>query len=366
MVNKIVYLVILAITGYLTILFKQDTMQFILAIELVIPIVMWVSLQLMARKIEVEVIGEKQRIDKGQTWEVAVRVKNEGYFPLIAIRADLEYCEVQTKRSHVYRVWGRAQGKNSTDIICKKREEYCGKVRINLKQVKVFDYLHLFSKKIVVPGHVEITVLPNLYMTDVIWNPRMHYNSMETEEYDDSRPGSDVSEIFQIREYQRGDTLQRVHWKLSAREDNLLVKDYSHPLGYLSAIYLDYGVGEKEKITHAMMDRMLEISLSLSFSMLTVGCPHYLVWYDPQGGMQRFGIRLEEDLYLAMEAALQNKTFHENIDWVDLYRQQFPAQLPDVQIVINLKGEFWKKGELIQTFSRTNLKTELEEIGLKI
>ena len=39
--------------------------------------------------------------------------------------------------------------------------------------------------------------------------------------------GYDPSELFDVREFQNGDRLQSVHWKLSARTDELMVKELS-------------------------------------------------------------------------------------------------------------------------------------------
>ena len=41
--------------------------------------------------------------------------------------------------------------------------------------------------------------------------------------------GDDVSQISQIRNYIPGDKLQNIHWKLSAKNEELQVKEFSKP-----------------------------------------------------------------------------------------------------------------------------------------
>lgn len=51
----------------------------------------------------------------------------------------------------------------------------------------------------------------------------------EADVYDDFHPGDDPSEIFGVREFRAGDKMQSIHWKLSAKSDDLLVRENSQP-----------------------------------------------------------------------------------------------------------------------------------------
>lgn len=49
-------------------------------------------------------------------------------------------------------------------------------------------------------------------------------------EFHKDHPGDDPSEIFEHREFQDGDRMSRVNWKLSVREKKLMVKEMSDPI----------------------------------------------------------------------------------------------------------------------------------------
>ena len=53
--------------------------------------------------------------------------------------------------------------------------------------------------------------------------------------YDDFRPGNDSSEIFDVREFRDGDKIQSIHWKLSAKMQELVVREDSQPLSSFTA-----------------------------------------------------------------------------------------------------------------------------------
>ena len=44
------------------------------------------------------------------------------------------------------------------------------------------------------------------------------------------RPGADLTETFQIREYVEGDSMRQIHWKLSGKLYRLIVRDPSLPI----------------------------------------------------------------------------------------------------------------------------------------
>lgn len=56
--------------------------------------------------------------------------------------------------------------------------------------------------------------------------------------FDHHKKGQDLSEVFELREYRDGDPMRRVHWKLSARFGEPMVREPSHPADFDLAIGL--------------------------------------------------------------------------------------------------------------------------------
>lgn len=53
------------------------------------------------------------------------------------------------------------------------------------------------------------------------------------------RKGDDPSEIYQVREYRREDSLKDIHWKLTAAKEELVAKERAFPLGCAVLIWFD-------------------------------------------------------------------------------------------------------------------------------
>ena len=52
----------------------------------------------------------------------------------------------------------------------------------------------------------------------------------DSDSYSQERPGADLTETFQIREYVPGDSMRQIHWKLSGKFDRLIVRDPALPI----------------------------------------------------------------------------------------------------------------------------------------
>lgn len=98
--------------------------------------------------------------------------------------------------------------------------------------------------------------------------------AIETGEiYDEQIRGEDVSETFDLREYQKGDSIRTVHWKLSGKTDDLLVREFSRPANYNTILLFEFHRRPEEDsdskhsinmiayLTRAVMEGLLQLNM---------------------------------------------------------------------------------------------------------
>ncbi len=116
--------------------------------------------------------------------------------------------------------------KNTEKITVPIENSYIGMVKCEITKVAITDLLHFFTYSL--PGKyvVEVPVFPiESEQEDLPATP----SSDGLDEYTESdSKGNISSDIKEIRQYQPGDRLQRIHWKLSAKLDDLFVKEMAH------------------------------------------------------------------------------------------------------------------------------------------
>lgn len=125
--------------------------------------------------------------------------------------------------------------------------QYCGVYEIKCCQAEIFDLLGLFSKKIEDIMPVDAVVLPK--DTGLKFRTARLVLDDEEDIYTDPFAGSDVSEIKELREYREGDRLSQVHWKLSTKSEDLIVKEYARNAGVCIAVACDGSYSSPAELT---------------------------------------------------------------------------------------------------------------------
>lgn len=124
-----------------------------------------------------------------------------------------------------------------------------------------------------------IAVFPESHDISGTVNKAIRLNE-ESSVYSEHCPGDDPSEVFDLRDYCMGDKLNRIHWKLSSKKDQFIVKDYSLPVDSPAALLLDLRFGENSEYTLPVFDTLIEVFVSLSQLMLENECFHSIIYCD--------------------------------------------------------------------------------------
>jgi len=124
------------------------------------------------------------------------------------------------------------------------------------------DLLGIFKIRRTINETIKVRVVPKIYDVTV---PEL-FNEINLEaEVRNKRYYEDVSLFEDVRKYQYGDSMKRVHWKLSAKNQELLVKNYNGISKNRVTILIDMQQrnGENENLLFCE-DRIIECSLSMA------------------------------------------------------------------------------------------------------
>ena len=129
----------------------------------------------------------------------------------------------------------------------------------------------------------------------------------------------------QVRDFLPGDRLRQIHWKLSARSDEILVRDAGRPDGCPVLFFLQLLLpsGKDTALTYS---RFLECAASVSFALTELRCCHYVIWYDQkEETLTRCPVRTEEDWTVFLYLLLHAPFYQEEKDLPDLYQKAYPS-----------------------------------------
>lgn len=103
--------------------------------------------------------------------------------------------------------------------------EHCGGFRAVVEKVRVYDYMGLFSFRVRQRGEQTVIIRPKPIPVEGMLDPR----HTETNRWI-PKPGGGFSENHEYRPYRPGDNLNQLHWKLSAKVGQLILREPMEPV----------------------------------------------------------------------------------------------------------------------------------------
>lgn len=160
----------------------------------------------------------------------------------------------------------------------------CGRTRVRLASARVYDSLGLADFAIRGAAFDSVvTVYPRIVDLNVSI-VRSKAASTTGAAYDPHRRGQDRTEVFEMRDFRAGDSLKSVHWKLSARFGDLMVREPSRPADYDVALLCGAHMCDTtNKAQLKVLATELSVLASVSQALQRRGCSHTVVYTDGKG-----------------------------------------------------------------------------------
>lgn len=235
-----------------------------------------------------------------------------------------------------------------------------GNYEIVLRKMRIYDMTGLFGWNIRLKKQTMVQVMPELHDVPVRLTQVTKNFYGEAEVYDEHTPGQDKSELFQVREYRPGDRLQNVHWKLTAKQDDWMVKEFSLPKACPVLLFLSYRPKKQRQLLY-----YLETVASLSFSLMDAGCPHYVVWYDgAEADVKRIRVDDEESMFYMIGVLMRNHWIRCGEDMKQRYRESYRQEPYVWALTLDEKLQLYKANERLTKYSAKNLSTSLAQMEL--
>ncbi|HEY9060460.1 MAG TPA: DUF58 domain-containing protein [Pseudobacteroides sp.] len=166
--------------------------------------------------------------------------------------------------------------KYTFELECKYRGNY----GIGIKSVQIEDFFGLFrlTYKNAVAKH--ITVYPRIVFLER-FNLKTNY-ICETNSTLNNR-FEDMTTVSDIRKYAYGDSLKKIHWKLTAKTRDMMVKNFQSTTQTSSVIFLDLLKSPySHEVNTIIEDKVLESCISVIYYCLNNWVPINLVYFKSE------------------------------------------------------------------------------------
>ncbi len=171
------------------------------------------------------VVFSKDTVCPGDDFYIGVcaRKSSAPFCPLLRIkfRAENNFAGQKDKVSITY------GGTLTKAVFVKynKLAKHCGMLTLSAKYCKVYDIMGIFFIPVRINTKLEVNIIPKPKKPALIPN----YENVAVLGYKPKKGGG-FSDFYELRQYQHGDSLKNIHWKLTSKHDDIIVREPNLPI----------------------------------------------------------------------------------------------------------------------------------------
>lgn len=317
--RSLIYGLVTLITLCMFFLFTEKVIGIVLLMECMYYIMAIVYVRIVSRFIQVTLDKGLYSTEKNSEIPILIQVKNKSKW--LSVRCGFKINVVnnftgEVKKEIINHTVTRGVKETFSESFLSSD---CGEISVYLVEYYVYDWIGCLYLKKKTNDVKKIEILPetHLLMTEIQRTTREFITDSEV--YSDSEKGDDLSEIYQVREYVEGDPIHDIHWKLSAKTDNLLIKEHGKPLGCVVLIWIDlfrnntvkHLRGKKHGRKNLPVNA-IEMAASVSLSLIEQKCVHMVAWYEEKNDrIIRKRVENEENIYELLNRLLYLESYHD-------------------------------------------------------
>lgn len=303
---RIAYCFILAAAILFYLFFNGYLSFFTLVFVLLLPFISWLFMLFAVLKTTIHLEMNSPVANKNEEFILNIILKNSSILPIARTRLKLNFVNSLCGVTQNETLFLPVNTMGEQIVGHRVQSQYCGKITVELTQIKFYDYLGIFTTKKKSSLCAETFILPKMQFIDAQIDTATNA-SVESSTYSKVKPGDDPSEIFDIRPFRGGDRLRSIHWKLSSKLDELMVKEFSLPTD--SEVLL---LTELLAPDMTMLDTLVDVLASLSHFLTENQINHRIEWFDIKNNQfSDETIESDEDLAVLLNAILSADSYRD-------------------------------------------------------
>lgn len=342
--RTVIYLIVLLFTLYLFFVYNDTVLSGILVMVLICPFFSALYLAGAGKRIRPDMERIPAMGEQGKRIRTAVILENRSGLLALHYESRVSVKNEFGGKKRRIRFSGMISPGKKAVCWCEFETELCGNMELELESVRVYDPMGFFYRKASFRMKARIKVMPAFRPMPLEITKKTREFQADSEEYSGERRGDDPSEVYQIREYRVQDHLRDIHWKLSAREGRLMVRERGFPLGCAVLVWIDFR--EKDRSPEGF-SRLLNTAASLSVTLSEQKCIHMAAWYEEKSEkIVRMRIRDEESACEFIWRLMEIVPYREEEKKKACFEETFRGQEFSSTVTIDGKGVLRKDGEI--------------------
>lgn len=272
---RLIYGCLCILTVFLAIVFGNRYVFVLLILELVLPLLLSIMLKIETKYVTTSVTSPHGCV-AGE--KCPLNFEFMGKLPFVAtgvVHVSIEFKNV---------LYGRSISHELVIPSTHSRKKYeimfmpvsCGEEHIICKEIVCYDIFGI-NKVQLKPLNEQVIVVAPKFVSLQLLESTVPSGRHEGRHYDYTKKGNDTSEVFDLREYQNGDAVRSIHWKLSGKLDKLIVKEPGYSSHYDTMVIFDVGKGNGTVVfSETVISSAMDFAVTFSKKLLELHRSHYV------------------------------------------------------------------------------------------
>lgn len=344
--KRINYLTLVIFVALGLLFYHNYEMMLLMVIVVLLPVISYLLTRKSLDKIEVKVDTDKKHVGKNVTFESIFTVINNSLIPAEDVRIFIKVNNGFYNNEEDYEIIMSSISRRKRETRLKLKGIYCGRIFVKVEKIIFYDIFGMFKFEKQCEVSADTFIMPSkVYKFENIGLSDMGSSSDDEIQ---SKKGDDPSQISEIRNYIPGDKLKNIHWKLSAKSEELQVKEFSMPYSrdviIIAETYVDCENPEN-------FDEEIEILYSFCIYILRLGRKYKLVWKNSEFGFTTKEIYNPEDLNSAINDLYFVTTQDRNGQTYELFKS-LNSEIKGIVLYISNKSLNNIDGDMINIDSK--------------
>lgn len=234
--NRVLYgLTVLACFGFSMAYYSKIT-QILLFVVLLYPLLALIMAILQLIFAKAEFCADRIVIQKGLSFGLMIRAHNPFIIPAVPMELVCSLPDGDTGLFAEKRLFISLPAFSNAEISVKSLHRFRGGFTCEIRKIYIVDPLRIIRVSKKYECSIPIVFLPRRFELD----GSIFQSAVEQSYAQKQLHSADKEDFSHVRDYRDGDILQMVHWKLTAKQDELMIKQYDSTNDLHAAVLCDY------------------------------------------------------------------------------------------------------------------------------
>ncbi len=205
-------------------------------------------------------------------------LNKRAFYPYKRVEYTIRYKNQYDEKYQTKKVKSELSEKKCQNAVEKLGFLKCGFNEVIIEDIVIYDMFGLASASLnrrmkQEDRHKCLIVLPAVVDVEIDEGNLLNLNHDEAEDYFGENGADNSFDNYEIRRFMAGDKLNKIHWKLSTKTDELMVRDSRYETD--SMIYVFFDLCQSSD-----MDEEFGKKTSVCAKLLNMGYPVYMTWFE--------------------------------------------------------------------------------------